>query len=175
MGMIIKYVYSKSKRTLVRKAKGNLLTTKITLGTMEAQIECKLNTKERVWETYAPDLIGVVVAIGPDKIGWSKVNESEPKKVTVMTYGVDAAGQHVLVPVMTKVYDNKIDLIREVPLEYTPDIAPDRFNKRRGVKLAIERAQSGNIGLIPKKLKTDYDWVVAQAQRKVWAKDAQNA
>ena len=137
MGMIIKYVYSKSKRTLVQKDRGYLLGIE-TIVDMECNPTVKL--KKREWETYNFEPIGVIVAIGPDKIGWSKVNESEPTEFIAQWVKGD------------------IDTFPH----------KDKFNKKIGKAFAIERAQKGNIGLIPKKLKADYDWVVEHAKDKKW-------
>jgi len=99
--IIIKYVFDKSVRDMV---------------------EDKVDEKGRTWiRLNRGRKIGVVVALGKDKIGFSSC------------------------------------------------VYPDEFNKDEALKRAIDRANGiVETGIIPHKVRKDYDWVVARAQRKNW-------
>ena len=64
--MIIRYVFSKTKKNLVEKKIGFVIQE------AEPFLQDNLSLRERVWESYSPVPIGVIVATGPKPIGWSK-------------------------------------------------------------------------------------------------------
>jgi hypothetical protein len=102
MNMIVKYVYDKSIRGVI----GDPIF---------------MNDHQQEWvRVDKGKLIGVVVAIGKDKLGWSKCDDR------------------------------------------------DHFNKRVGKDIAVYRAIGGNMGILPKRLKKDFEWVQDKASKRRW-------
>jgi len=102
MNMIIKYVYDKSIRNVI----GDPIF---------------MDKFKQEWvRVDKGKLIGVIVALSADKIGWSKCD------------------------------------------------GRDHFSKRIGKDIAVDRAIKANMGILPKRLKKDFEWVKEKASKRSW-------